>query len=153
MRIIDSRLWLLVAGVALVGHTAFAQAPSPTPNERAPKPIVPGENLSKKLKQTNGVIHPKEVDPAIEKPARTMFVVVDLNHDGKITPEEAQRARRAVISQIRMFAMPEAPNSPRNLIRSRGQAANASPIPNINPNNRPAPGTQPATPTTPPNQP
>ena len=69
MRIIDSRLWLLVAGVALVCHTAFAQAPSPTPNERAPKPIVPGENLSKKLKQTNGVIHPNEVDPGIQKPA------------------------------------------------------------------------------------
>ena len=71
MRIIDPKLWLLAAGVALVGHAAFAQAPSPTANERAPraKPTAPGENLSKKLRETNGIIHPEEVDPGIQKPA------------------------------------------------------------------------------------
>ena len=78
---IGSRLCLLVAGVTLVAGSAFAQAPNPTPTPAAPLDSVPGEttpgaqptapaqNLSEKLNQSNGVIHPKEVDPAIEKPA------------------------------------------------------------------------------------
>ena len=45
---------------------AFHSAPGEvTPGA---KPTAPAENLSKKLSQSNGVIHPKEVDPAIEKP-------------------------------------------------------------------------------------
>ena len=70
MRIIDSRLCMIVAAATLVAGAAFAQAPSPAPNETIPaaKPLAPGENLSKKLNQSNGVIHPKEVDPGIQKP-------------------------------------------------------------------------------------
>jgi hypothetical protein len=70
MRIIGSRLCLFVAGVTLAGP-AFAQAPTPAPSETAPQanPAVPAQNLSDKLNQSNGVIRPKEVDPAIEKPA------------------------------------------------------------------------------------
>jgi hypothetical protein len=51
----------LAAGVALVANSAFAQAPSP--------PTAPAQNLSEKLNRSNGVIHPKEVDPAIQRPA------------------------------------------------------------------------------------
>ena len=81
MTAIGSRLHLLVAGVTLVAGSAFAQAPNPAPIPGAPPHSVPGEikpgakptgpaqNLSEKLNQSNGVIHPKEVDPAIEKPA------------------------------------------------------------------------------------
>jgi hypothetical protein len=79
MRLIGSGLCLLVAGVTLVAGPARAQAPTapaPTapldsaPGENTPgaKPTAPAENLSKKLNQSNGVIHPKEVDPGIEKP-------------------------------------------------------------------------------------
>jgi hypothetical protein len=60
----------LVAGVTLVVGSALAQAPNPgetTPGDA--NPTAPAQNLSKKLNQSNGVIHPKEVDPAIEKPA------------------------------------------------------------------------------------
>ena len=35
----------------------------------AQPPTAPAQNLSEKLNRSNGVIHPKEVDPAIEKPA------------------------------------------------------------------------------------
>jgi hypothetical protein len=78
MRPISSRLCLTVAGVALVAGSSFAQAPNPTPPPAAPldsvqsetKPGAPAQNLSEKLDQSNGVIHPKEVDPAIEKPAQ-----------------------------------------------------------------------------------
>ena len=63
---ISLRLCLWVAGAALVAGSAFAQAANPetTPGDAT---TAPGQNLSKKLDQSNGVIHPKEVDPAIEK--------------------------------------------------------------------------------------
>jgi hypothetical protein len=66
---IGSRLCLLIAGVTLVAGSVFAQAPGkPEPTPAAPLNSAPGENLSEKLNRSNGVIHPKEVDPTIEKP-------------------------------------------------------------------------------------
>ena len=59
----------LLAGVTLGVGSAFAQATSPAPKETVPDANPPAQNLSKELNQSNGVIHPKEVDPAIEKPA------------------------------------------------------------------------------------
>jgi hypothetical protein len=77
MRPISSRLCLTVAGVALVAGSSFAQAPNLSPPPAEPldsvqsetKPGAPAQNLREKLNQSNGVIDPKEVDPAIEKPA------------------------------------------------------------------------------------
>ena len=67
---IGSRLCLLVAGVTIVAGSVLAQVPGkPEPTPEAPLNSDPGENLSEKLNRSNGVIHPKEVDPAIEKPA------------------------------------------------------------------------------------
>jgi hypothetical protein len=66
---IPSRLCLLVAGVTVVAGSPSAQTTNPgetTPGEA--KPTAPAQNLSEKLNQSNDVIHPKEVDPAIEKP-------------------------------------------------------------------------------------
>ena len=75
MRIIGTRLCLLIAGAALVAGPTFAQTPNPTaPVDSVPREATPGaestapaQNLSKKLNQSNGIIHPKEVDPAIRK--------------------------------------------------------------------------------------
>src|SRR3984957_2269295 len=54
----------------LVAGSVFAQAPGkPVPTPAAPLNSARGENLSQKLNRANGVIHPKEVDPTIEKPA------------------------------------------------------------------------------------
>ena len=76
MMAIDPRLRLLISGVTLVAGSAFAQTPNPTPTDSVPgqtapgaNPTAPAQNLSEKLNRSNGVIHPKEVDPAIEKPA------------------------------------------------------------------------------------
>jgi hypothetical protein len=66
---IGSRLCLLVAGVTLVAGSAFAQAPNPGETTPGDSTTAPAKNLSQKLNQSNGVIHPKEVDPAIEKPS------------------------------------------------------------------------------------
>jgi hypothetical protein len=52
----------LAAGVLLSAGCAFAQTTAPTATPS-------GQNLSEKLNQSNGVIQPKEVDPAIAKPA------------------------------------------------------------------------------------
>jgi hypothetical protein len=59
---------MIVAGVTLVAGPGFAQATSPAPNEIAPgaNPTAPAQTLSKELNQSNGIIHPKEVD---QKPA------------------------------------------------------------------------------------
>jgi len=57
-------LQLMATGVLLSTGCAFAQTPVPTGTA-----TPPGQNLSEKLNQSNGVIQPKEVDPAIEKPA------------------------------------------------------------------------------------
>jgi hypothetical protein len=72
MRIIGTRLCLLVAGVTLISGAAFAQAPKPTTpldSTQGDTPAAPAQDLSKRLNQSNGVIHPKEVDPGIEKGA------------------------------------------------------------------------------------
>ena len=76
MMAIDSRLTLLIASVTLTG-SAFAQTSNPTPSPKPPdsvpgqialsaNPTAPAQNLSEKLNQSNGVIHPKEVDPACQ---------------------------------------------------------------------------------------
>ena len=70
MTIIGSRLCLFVAGLSLVAGSAFAAAPSAAPAPPATADsTAPAQNLSEKLNRSNGVIHPKEVDPTIEKPA------------------------------------------------------------------------------------
>jgi hypothetical protein len=70
MWIIGSRFCLFVAGVLFAG-AAFAQATSQAPKEATPgaNSSAPDQSLSKELNQSNGVIHPKEVDPGIQKPA------------------------------------------------------------------------------------
>jgi hypothetical protein len=81
MRNIGSRFLYLAACATLAGSSALAQTPSPAPTPTTPldsvpekiapgaKPTGPTQNLSDKLNQSNGVIHPKEVDPAIDRPA------------------------------------------------------------------------------------
>jgi hypothetical protein len=69
MRIINSRFCLFAA--TLAAGAAFAQTTSLAANDATPgaNSSAPTQNLSKELSQSNGVIHPKEVDPAIQKPA------------------------------------------------------------------------------------
>jgi len=65
---ITLRFCLFLAGMTLLAGSAFAQAQNPAPTVPSGS-AAPGSNLSDKLNRSNGVIHPKEVDPAIEKPA------------------------------------------------------------------------------------
>jgi hypothetical protein len=70
MQVIGSRFCLFVASVTLVAGASFAQTPA-APKATTPdaNPTAQAPDLSKQLNQSNGVIHPKEVDPAIQKPA------------------------------------------------------------------------------------
>jgi hypothetical protein len=74
MKFIGTRLFALAAGATLIAGSAFAETPNPTSAPTAPLEAVPGKNLSEKLSRSNGVIHPKDVDPAIEKPAPPRYV-------------------------------------------------------------------------------
>jgi hypothetical protein len=69
--------WLGACAI-LAAAPAFAQTPNPArtatpPLDSAPEKIAPGAkptpNLSDRLSQSNGVIRPQDVDPAIAKPA------------------------------------------------------------------------------------
>jgi Ca2+-binding EF-hand superfamily protein len=103
----------------------------------------------------SGAISEQEFDKAIMKPAHTLFIIMDLNHDGQISPDEAQKARQAIMTQIKKLSVPEPPNSPRHLLQSGLRPSEVAPVPNFNTGeqNRPAQGTQPAAPATPPRQP
>jgi len=66
----------------------------------------------------NGQISQAEFEKAIVEPSRVAFKIIDLNHDGQISQEEAQTARQVVTSKIRSLNLPEPSNSPRNVINS-----------------------------------
>jgi len=66
----------------------------------------------------DGQISQAEFEKAIVEPARVAFAVMDLNHDGKLSQQEAQTARQLIASKLRQGYVPEASNSPRNLMNS-----------------------------------
>jgi hypothetical protein len=65
---IGSRLCLFVLGVTLIAGSAVAQASNQTPTPAVPVDSTTPDANQTAPAQSNGVIHPKEVDPAIEKP-------------------------------------------------------------------------------------
>jgi Ca2+-binding EF-hand superfamily protein len=71
----------------------------------------------------NGQISQAEFEKALVEPSRVVFQVLDLNHDGQLSQDEAQRVRQVVLSRLRSMNLPEAPNSPRNMINQRINAS------------------------------
>jgi Ca2+-binding EF-hand superfamily protein len=84
----------------------------------------------------DGQISQAEFVKAIEEPARVAFAVMDLNHDGKLSPQEAQSARQLIATKLRQGYVREAPNSPRNRINS---ALGSATQPNAQPPAAPEP--------------
>ena len=100
----------------------------------------------------NGQLSQAEFDKALTEPAHAIFQAMDANHDGQLSPQEAQAARRLLMSQFRRLNVPEPANSPRNLIRSGQRPAEVAPVPafgNATPGQpapAPAPGAAPPQP-------
>jgi len=86
----------------------------------------------------NGQLSRDEFDKAIVEPANRIFAMADANGDGQISEQEAQQARQFVMSQLQRSRLPEAPNSPRSLLRSGAAPDQVAPVPNVT-----APGTAP----------
>jgi Ca2+-binding EF-hand superfamily protein len=86
----------------------------------------------------NGAISQAEFDKAITEPAHAIFRSVDTNNDGQLSPQEAQTARQAVMTQIRNLRVPQPANSASNMIRGVNPAQ-VAPVPRFN-----TPATQPA---------
>jgi len=91
----------------------------------------------------DGAISKEEFLKAAQAPVNTVFGVIDANNDGRITPQEAQSARRIVASQLRNLQVPEPANSARNQVESGRPAREVSPVPTI-PVPRPATAPVPA---------
>jgi Ca2+-binding EF-hand superfamily protein len=93
----------------------------------------------------NGQLSRSEYDKAIIEPANVVFQILDLNHDGQLSPQEAQAVERAVVHQFRMMHVAEAPNSPTNLIEQGKLPGEAAPVPSFTaPNVRPSGNSNPA---------
>src|SRR5205823_5984920 len=97
----------------------------------------------------NGALSRAEFDKAIAEPANLAFQILDLNHDGQISQQEAQQTQRTVLSQIRMFQLPEPANSPTNVIESGRLPSEIGSVPTFatpdvkpNPNPNPNPDRQ-----------
>jgi len=85
----------------------------------------------------NNQLSREEYDKAIIEPANVVFQVLDLNHDGQISQQEAQQMERGIISRVRMLQIPEPANSPTNLIESGRLPREAGPVPTFGtPNDR-----------------
>ncbi len=94
-------------------------------------------------KNNDGQISKDEFQHALTDPANTVFAILDANNDGQLSQQELQSAGRIIENQLKRTALPEAPNSIRNLINNGQKPAEVAPVPNIPVNVRPntAPGT------------
>jgi len=79
----------------------------------------------------NGSLSRAEFDKAIVEPANVAFQILDQNHDGLVSQQEAQQSERMVINQLRAFQLPEPPNSPANLIESGRLPSEVAPVPTL----------------------
>jgi len=89
-------------------------------------------------KDKNGQISKEEFEKSLTDPANAAFGVLDANNDGQLSPQELQQAARIIQNQVKRSALPEAPNSPRNLINSGQKPEQVAPVPRINVPGRPA---------------
>jgi len=83
----------------------------------------------------NGTVSKAEWDAALKRPAEVVFNILDGNHDGQLTPQETEQAERVVISQLKSIRIPNAANSPQNLIRSRRAPGEVAPVPSFGTSN------------------
>jgi len=79
----------------------------------------------------NGQISKEEFQKSLTDPANAAFQILDANNDGQLSAQELQSAGRIIGNQLRRSMLPEAPNSPRNLLNSGRRPEEVAPVPNI----------------------
>jgi len=79
----------------------------------------------------NGQLSQAEFEKAVVEPTKTLFLVLDTNNDGQLSPQELQTAERTLVSQLRRLSVPEPANSPSNLIESGRMPAEVAPVPSF----------------------
>jgi len=99
----------------------------------------------------NGQLSRNEYEKSIVEPANVVFQILDLNHDGQLSQQETVQVERAILAQIKALQVPEAPNSPTNLIEQGRLPREAAQVPtfsapNTNPNTNPGQNRQPGAP-------
>ena len=77
----------------------------------------------------NGQLSRAEYDKAIVEPANAIFQIIDLNHDGQLSLQEADQTGRVVVQQVQKLQLPEPANSPTNLIERGKLPREAAPVP------------------------
>ncbi len=93
----------------------------------------------------NGSLSKEEFGKALVEPGNVVFDILDANLDGQLTGDELERAGRVVASQVQVFRIPQASNSPDRLIQEGRRPEEVAPVPNVRiPATNRAPG-QPAT--------
>lgn len=137
-------------GVQTVVQGLFATADTNRDNQLSPTEVNAailgaGKTLAQAVfkkadKDSNGSLSEQEFNEAMKQPVHMMFAIADLNHDGQISQEEAQRIRKVVTAQMRALQVPEPANSARNLMRSGQKPSDVAPVPtfsapNANQNN------------------
>jgi len=79
----------------------------------------------------SGSLSREEFDKSIVEPANLAFQILDLDHNGQITQQEAQQTERTIIAQVRMLRLPEPANSPVKLIESGKLPEEAASVPTL----------------------
>jgi len=105
----------LAGGIRSMGQFAFQQADT----------------------DNNSQLSRAEYDKAIVQPANMVFQILDLNHDGQLSQQEAQQTEQVILSQVRMLQLPEPANSPTNLIESGRLPSETAPVPTFGAPNAP----------------
>jgi len=86
----------------------------------------------------DGQISKDEFNKALTDPANAAFSIIDANNDGQLSQQELQQAGRIIQNQFQRTMLPEAANSPRNLINSGQRPEQVAPVPNVAVPGRPA---------------
>jgi len=79
----------------------------------------------------SGTLSRNEFDKSIVEPANLAFQILDLDHNGQISQQEAQQTERTIITQLRALRLPEPPNSPLKLIETGKLPEEAAPVPTL----------------------
>lgn len=82
-------------------------------------------------KDNSRTLSQDEFVQGIAEPAKTVFVILDIDANGQLSPEELQRAQQVVGRQLRNLQVPEPANSAANILGSGRVPQEVAPVPDF----------------------